>query len=329
MSSAASTLLAPSSDAPLQLRSPRSSRRKRVYLSHSARELFTTCGRKYKFTYVDRLEPIEMSANLGFGRAFHRGAEVFLIAHTTGEVIAEPIAEFNRMWDEFCENHIVDYSSRWDREELRRTGHKLLQLFMQDWISRGLLVVLDAQGKPVLERKLKIELPDDVIYTAVIDVLAMTPDGRIVVIDLKTPAQAAFEGFVDLAEQLIGYQVVVDAHAPSLAIEQVDGRAFYELIKVPIPKTKQGQGPRVAPLHIVGRADSEAIRDWMYETIAIANDIRAGRFPKRPGDAYASPCSLCSLVNRCRNNSMEGLRVKPPYTPPPVRRVDTQGPPPF
>lgn len=262
-----------------------------------------------------------MAANLGFGQAVHRGAEVFLIAQTTGEVVAEPIAEFDRVWDDFCSSHIVDYSSRWDREELRRTGHKLLQVFMADWKQRGLLVVLDANGKPVLERKLKIELPDDVIYTAIVDVLAMTPDGRILVIDLKTPAQAAFEGFVDLAEQLVGYQVVIEAHAESLAIEQVDGRAFYELIKVPIPKTAKGAGPRVAPMEIAGRADAESIRDWMYETIAIANDIRNDRFPKRPGDAYASPCSMCNFYNLCRTGSREGLKVKAPYTPNAVKRV--------
>lgn len=308
-------------DGPVKTYSQRNQRRKRVYLSHSARELFTTCGRKYRYSYVDRLETVELSANLGFGKAFHRGAEVYLINITTGEVVADPIAEFDREWDEFCSNHIVDYSSRWDREGLREVGHRLLQIFMEDWIARGLLVVLDAQGQPVLERKLKIELPDDVIYTAVIDVLAMTPEGLVLVIDLKTPAQAAFHGFVELAEQLLGYQVVIDAHAEALAIEQVDGRAFYELIKVPIPKTSRGTGPKVAPLEVAGRADEDAIRDWMYETIAIANDIRNGRFPKRPGDAYASPCSMCAFSKKCISNSMEGLRIKDPYTPNAVKRV--------
>lgn len=319
--------------APVQLLpSPRARTRKRtIYLSHSARELFTTCGRKYRYSHVDRLEPIEQSANLGFGKAFHRGAEVFLIYTTTGQRIADPIEEFDKVWDEFCNSHIVDYSSRWDKETLRSTGHRLLEVFMKDWKARGLMVVLDAEGKPVLERKLKIALPDDVVFTSVIDVLAITPDGRVIVVDLKTPAQAAFSGFVDMSEQLLGYQVAVDAHAEALAIERVDGRAFYECIKVPIPKTSRGAGPHVAPMEIAGRANDDDIRDWILETIAIANDIRAGRFPKRPGDAFSSPCAMCpaGYVGKCRTGSMEGLRSKPPYRPEPVSHPMPSGPPPF
>ena len=309
--------------------SARSNRRRTIYLSHSSRELFTTCGRKYRYSYVDRLQTQARSSNLGFGSAVHRGCEVFLYSQATGEPGPDPIAEFNRVWDEFCDSHVVSYSSIWDRESMRSSGTKLVEKFMEDWLLQGLIVVLDLEGKPIIERQLKIELPNDVVFTAVIDVLAMTPDGRVLVIDIKTPGQAAFDGFSELSEQLLGYQVVVDAHAKSLGIDQVDGRAFYELLKKPIPKTPRGTGPIVLPFHPVARASEDEIRDWIHETLSIAEDIRNNRFPRRPGDAYASPCGMCDFSALCLNGDMTGICKKPPRQNPfqlPAPAVDAATP---
>lgn len=302
--------------APVRVVQRQRGRKRRIYLSHSAREMYTTCGRKYKFSHVDRLESQHESANLGFGKAVHRGCEVFLIHDATGEFIADPIQEFHRVWNEFCDTRIVEYSSRWDREKLSETGEILVQKFMDDWKQMGLMVVLDANGQPVLERKLRIELPDDVIYTAVLDILAMTQDGKILVVDIKTPGVKGFDGFTTMSEQLLGYQVVVDAHAESLGVGRVDGRVFYNLYKVPVPKTGRGEGPRVLPFDPVGRANPADIADWINETVAIANDIRNGRFPKRPGDSFNTPCGMCTeYYKACATGDYEGLRKKPPYRP--------------
>lgn len=321
-------LQSPSPDGQVQLdrvqgRNRRATRKRRIYLSHSAREMYTTCGRKYKFAHVDRLESDTSDANLGFGGAVHRGCEVFLIHQSTGEFIADPIEEFHRRWNEFNDTHVVTFSSRWDRERMTEAGVVLIQKFMDDWIRNGLMVVLDVHGKPVLERRLRVELPDDVIYTAVLDVLAMTPDGRVIVIDIKTPGVKGFEGFTALSEQLLGQQVVVDAHAEELGVDRVDGRLFYNLYKVPVSKTGRGEGPHVLPLHIVGRASDEDIADWISETIAIADDIRNGRFPKRPGDSFNTPCSMCTaFYGLCTTGDKTGLRKKKPYQQPATQQVE-------
>lgn len=321
-------LQSPSQDGQVQLdrvqgRNRQATRKRRIYLSHSAREMYTTCGRKYKFAHVDRLESDTSDANLGFGGAVHRSCEVFLIHQSTGEFIADPIEEFHRRWNEFNDTHVVTFSSRWDRERMTEAGVVLIQKFMDDWIRNGLMVVLDVHGKPVLERRLRVELPDDVIYTAVLDVLALTPDGRVIVIDIKTPGVKGFEGFTALSEQLLGQQVVVDAHAEELGVDRVDGRLFYNLYKVPVSKTGRGEGPHVLPLQIVGRASDEDIADWISETIAIADDIRNGRFPKRPGDSFNTPCSMCTaFYGLCTTGDKTGLRKKKPYQQPATQQVE-------
>lgn len=297
--------------------------KRRIYLSHSAREMYTTCGRKYKFSHVDRLESDVTDANLGFGGAVHRGCEVFLIHQATGQFIADPVEEFLRKWQEFNDTNIVKFSSRWDREKLTEVGVSLVRMFMDHWVSKGFMVVVDVHGKPVLERRLRIELPDNVVYTAVLDVLAMTPDGRTIVIDLKTPGVKGFDGFTRMSEQLLGQQLVVDAHAEELGVDMVDGRLFYNLYKVPVSKTGRGEGPHILPLQIAERANDEDIADWIAETIAIANDIRNGRFPKRPGDSFNTPCSMCdAFYGLCSSGDSTGLRKKKPYTPPDTKPLE-------
>lgn len=289
----------------------RSNGKKRIYLSHSSREKFSTCGRAYRFSQVDRLETEMCSANLGFGKAVHRAVEVYLISTARDLPGPDPHKEFDRVWDDFCHKHTVDYSSRWDQEKFRETGHILINKFIEDWAIQGFVVVLDVKGEPVIERKLRVELPGNVVYTAILDILAMDlKTGKIYVIDVKTPGQKGFEGFTEMSEQLLGQQVVVDAHKDELGVDQVDGRLFYDLYKVPVPKTSRGEGPHVLPLSIAERASDESITDWIKETIAMAEDIRNGRFPRRPGDSYNSPCKMCDFFNFCRTGSRVGIKQR-------------------
>lgn len=283
-------------------------KKRRVYLSHSARQAYMSCARKYRYVHVDKLTTVEESSNLGFGSAVHKAVEVFLTRESTGKDIGDPIVAFQESWDSFCANHVVSFSSRWTKEKMEETGRMLVLKFMQDWQERGLIVVLDQDGRPVLERKLRIELPNAVIYTAVVDILAMTPEGQVVVIDVKTPGTQPFEGFALLSEQLIGYQIVMDAHKDGLNIEQIDARAFYELYKTPV--SKRSEGPRVLPLETVPRASQEQVNEWLMETLAIADDIRDKRFPKRPGDAYASPCRMCEFIRLCTHGDMTGIKKR-------------------
>lgn len=305
---------APNQQQPISRRAAnRPKGKKRIYLSHSSREKFSTCGRAYRYSHVDRLDTEMCSANLGFGKAVHRAVEVYLISSSLGQNGLDPVSEFNRVWDDFCLKHTVEYTSRWDQEKFRETGHILISKFIEDWTEKGFIVVLDVNGEPVIERKLRVELPGNVVFTAILDILAMDPStGRIYVIDVKTPGQKGFEGFTEMSEQLLGQQVVVDAHKDVLGVDQVDGRLFYDLYKVPPPKTNRGEGPHVLPLQIAGRADDAAISDWINETVAIAEDIRNQRFPRRPGDSYNSPCKLCDFFSYCRTGSMVGIKRKNP-----------------
>lgn len=288
---------------------------KEVYLSHSARETYTTCPRQYWYKYIQRLSTKQVSCNLGFGNAVHAACAAYLFALISGKPV-DPIGVFTWAWKKFQRKNDVDYGAKWTPEQLQKTGEALVQAFVDWWPTSGYTIILDVHGKPVVERRLRMRLPGNVIFTTVNDILALSPEGKVVILDIKTPAQLAIEGFALLNEQLLGYQVSGDAFAEELGIERVDQMGFLELHKVTVkdpPKkagAKQPLQPRVIEPELADRRSDEDVADWMRETMAIANDIRNGRFPRRPGDSFSSACKMCSFYQACSRSDMTGLYVR-------------------
>lgn len=290
---------------------------KDVYLSHSARECYLTCPKQYFYKYIQRWSTKKSSANLGFGTSVHAACAAFLISTVVvTPVLVDPIAVFNREWAKFQSTHDIDYGSRWNPDNLKEIGEALVRAFMQWWPTSGYSVVMDAKGKPVVERRLKMRLPGGVIFTTVKDILAMSAEGKVVVFDIKTPAQLAIEGFAMVNDQLTGYQVAGDTFADELGIEQVDAMAFIELHKVTVkeppkkPGAQQPLQPRVVEPELAERHSQEEIVEWLQETSCIANDIRNKRFPRRPGDSFSSPCKMCDFAGMCLRGDKTGLYIR-------------------
>ena len=273
-----------------------------IQLSHSKKSVMQACGRAFRYKYVDRLGTRLTSANLGYGAAIHQGTSLTLTAQSLSGQLSDPTPAFNVAWDEFITTNAVGYSSNWDADELRKTAEVVLAKFREDWAARGWEPVFDIDGVPVIEREFKVQLPGNVIYTAIIDALVRTRDGLILVLDFKTPLNVSKPEFYEISDQLLGYQIVCDAHATQLGITKVDGSVFYELTKVRVPKDKKsrGEGPKIHVTDIVPRRSDTDVNDWILETQFVAQDIRNKRFQRRTMDSYNSPCTLCDWTNTCR-----------------------------
>jgi len=267
-----------------------------------------TCGRLYKLKYVDRLERKVKTANLGFGDAVHQAASALLTAQSFS-LDLDPVPVFERAWTEFV-SQPVEYSSIWSEEKFAESGRILIKKFVEDWRTRGWTPVVDRDGNPVIEREFKVRLPGEITYIAIIDAVVRTADGKVLVLDFKTPGNASMEGFASLADQLLGYQVVVDAHKDLLGVEGVDGLVFYELIKRPPPKTGRGEGPVIHVEEPVPARSELDITEWVMELQFVADDIRRRRFSKRPMAAWNSPCSLCDFQKKCLGKSTDDLQVR-------------------
>lgn len=287
-----------------------------VYLSHSRSETYSTCPYNYYLQYEEHWVSHEEGCALGFGNAVHTGCAAFLISTVTN-VPCDPVAIFETEWNKFCTTKVVDYGKQWTKEKLDETGVALVKAFMEWWPKSGLTVLVDLEGKPVVERKFRVKLPGNIQFTAILDIMARDEEGRVLVLDIKTPAQLSMEGFAQLNEQLLGYQIAAEAFKHELGIERVDRMAFIELHKVTVkepPKkstSKPKLQPSVAPVEFAERRSQAHVNDWIRERMMIAKDIRTRRFPRRPGDSFSSPCKMCSRYLLCAKGQKTGLEQRP------------------
>ncbi|WP_440986291.1 PD-(D/E)XK nuclease family protein (plasmid) [Xanthomonas sontii] len=284
---------------------------KPLYLSFSSDSTYQTCGWQYKLSRIDRISEIEESMATMFGKVVHTTIYLHLKSEIDGAHFSAPDffeMEFKRRAMESS----LRLPANWSIEDFIACGRLMMERFAEFWGRGEYEVVHDAAGEPILEREFKIKLPDNVIYTAIIDaVLRRKRDGWIIVTDWKTPAQASFEDFALLSEQLTGYEVVLAAFLESLGLERIDGTMFVELIKRKVPSKKGAMGPTVDEPTIVRLRSQEEKERWLEARLENARSIRAGKFFRRPLSSFSSPCALCGLRPKCLHDSMVGLTVRP------------------
>jgi len=269
-------------------------------LTPSAILKYLDCPRAYYHQYVERLRPQVQSSNLHFGTCVHTAITAWLTGQTD-----DPAAVFTDCWWEITETIPLEYGSQWTPESLAETGKILTRQFPAVWREAGIFPILDEEGQPVLERRLEIRLTPDFVLSGQPDLIGMTLEGEVVVLDFKTASNPAPEGFARMSDQLAAYQVIVEAHAIALGIQCVDRLGFLELIKRKVPNGKKnGKGPEVLPPVLVPRQDA---REFVRKALWVAANIQAGNFFPNPRMAWNSPCGLCDFKRLCYEGSYEGL----------------------
>lgn len=285
---------------------------KTLSLSFSSDSTYQACPRQYKLSRIDRLSEIQESMATMFGKVVHTTIYLYLRAGLDGASFSAPDF-FETEFKQRATEASLRLPANWSIEDFIATGRMMMERFDEFWSRGEYEVVLDASGEPILEREFKIMLPTGVVYTAIIDaILRRKRDGWIIVTDWKTPAQASFEEFALLSEQLTGYEVVVGAFLESLGLEKIDGTMFVELIKRKVPTKRGAQGPTINEPVVVRLRRDEEKQEWLEARLETARNIRAGKFPRRPLSAFSTPCGMCGLRPKCLHDSMEGLKVRLP-----------------
>ncbi len=286
-----------------------------VYLSHSASTRYEVCPEQYRLMYQERWTAEATSLNFGYGGAADEAMSAFIVAHALGhgDEVDMP-AIFEAYFRQFDEEHAVAYNSRFpDMDAVLASGKLLVARYKEDYLKRGYVAALDPEGKPIVQRKLRVKLPGNVYYTAILDTILITPQFEVVIVDNKTASNEAPEDFHETAGQLTGQQLVVEAHKEELGIDHIDGLMFYQAIKKAVPKSSRGTGPVMAEPHQVRPRTKEELDAYVESRLWIAEDIRRGRFPKRPLDAYNSPCAMCDFASLCIYGQTEGLKKRNAY----------------
>ena len=277
----------------------------KIYVRPSQVLGFDECPFASYLQYVVGIKSASTSANLIFGTAIHYAIAKYIQALATGLPFDLEKA-FLFKWKEQTEELEVQYNSTFTPEDLVETGKRLCSLFPAAWTQTGLEPLVDKDG-PLIERRLKVEILPDVILSAEPDFVGVDQNGDIVVLDFKTPATPASEDFALMSDQLTAYQIVVETHGKALGVDKVAKVGFMDLIKKKIPKTNRGTGPEIhQPTWAPGRTREEAGR-YQQKVGWIAEDMRQGRYPKRPRMAFNSPCAMCDYAAFCIKGEKEGL----------------------
>lgn len=277
-----------------------------MIVSFSRLHKYETCGAAYFYQYVRRLSPDKVSANLVFGKALHKGITDYIAGHAVGNAV-NPVLIFEREWARLLSNTIVEFSATQTPVAFHATGVFLASQFQGFWEQSGLTALIDPKGESMVEQKLTMQAAPGVELLGYLDLLALTADGEIANIDLKTTLVPASEHMLLLGEQLTDYQMLAEANASRLGIEKVDKVGYIDLLKRKVPKGNRGKGPEIIGPSLVPARSEEMQRERRAKIGYLATQIKKSVFFRNPGMAYNSPCSMCEFRNLCMYGSMDGL----------------------
>lgn len=265
-----------------------------INLSPSKIQTYETCPRMYYFKYVAKVPVETTSANLPFGSAIHTGVEQFLLNDS------DPVEVFVAEWKKANETQPIQFSSQWTQSEMNDTGVRLMELFPKHWKAWGFQIAYENDDKPLIERMFVMNLKHDdldVNFRGKIDIGLFLPTGQLGVLDWKAPAQASSLVFAERADQHTAYQMLVE-NETDLDM-YVDKVGYADLVKVKMPKTARGKGPYIPDIHWVDRRSDQMVEEYQLKILKTAQDIQRTYFPRQPGMAYNTPCSMCDYPNEC------------------------------
>lgn len=275
-------------------------------LSFSALNKFEMCPRQYAYHYVEGWRTAVTSSNLIFGRCLHEAIAEFVIGHTQGKFV-DPVPLFQHKWEKQLSVQEVEFSSTQNSEGLLATGTSLCEQFPAFWEQSGLTALIGPGGEPMVEQKLVMQAATGVKYRGFIDLIAVTEEGEIAIIDFKTSKIQTPDSILLIGEQPTDYQLLVEVNKARLGIERVHKVGFIDLLKRNVPKTKRGKGPEIVGPHLVPARSEKECAERREKIGYLARQIDAGVSFKKPGMAFNTPCSMCDFRNLCLHGSEEGL----------------------
>jgi hypothetical protein len=286
-----------------------------LVLSFSQAQTMATCGRQYRYRYVDRLEPLETSVALPVGTAVHEAVTAYVHHHALYESF-DILSKFEESWTRWTSGRRLKFPAFWDIDSLHASARRLVELFPAAWEQSNLVAVIDADGVPIVERELIVPVSHDVKVKARIDILARDlVTGKIGLTDVKSTSAVHDEAFGLNSMQLTTYQHAVEyVYGDQLRDQQGDAGpviehvGFLELVKRKL--SAKGQGPTVEPPKWYPRRSERDVQEMLTAYRNIASDVRAQRFDRPFASSFNSPCNTCDFARLCVHNDASGYRPR-------------------
>lgn len=250
------------------------------HLSYSQINCYTTCPLKYRFNYIDHLEPEFTTSALMFGSAMHAGIQAYL----QSELECDPL-RLDQLLDVYrgewrTSNDLpVRYASRESEDALLNKASELFALFVDQHDPSSEVIAVEEEFTLDLNEltgERSCELPP---FTGFMD--AIIKNGSTTLIDYKTSSRKP-NGDVK-AMQLVAYSL----GAATLGYDPNDLAYRYEyLVKTAKPEFV---------VHPVRITDDDR-RRFLKTTTRVWKAIQSSIF--YPNPSYL--CGSCGYQSRCK-----------------------------
>jgi putative RecB family exonuclease len=258
--------------------------RQEPHVSFTQLDLYLRCPLRYRFTYVDRLAPDFVPAALAFGSGIHGAAAFFYrgLAQGAAPSVAGVQGYFASLWNLETTERPIRFGEKDSKESLLDLGTRMLAvLCAQHDPATTVLAVEHPFAVPLIDPETGGVLDRDLVGS--LDRLERDPEGRLVVVDLKTAARKYSDLQVEASLQLSVYGY---ATAMSGLAEQEDLRLRFDVLT----KTKQPE------LHRYWTTRDRGATRRLYRLAAeVLQAIEAGVFHPNPG----WHCKDCPFRSRC------------------------------
>ena len=251
---------------------------KNLSFSYSKLGMYKECPQKYKFRYVHML-PEKPKYYFAFGSALHGVMEYIYDAKNPAfPTLAQALDFFTKNWNATTFEK-KGYASLEKEQAGYEEGRRIIEAYYQKH-QGSFMHPLSVELKSTLET-------DGLNLVSILDRIDYLGDGKVMILDYKTGktverAPDQLYMYQKVAEMSPLIKSLVQQTDPSVQNIKVEKLCFYHL-------------PTLKEMYFE-RADDKQIVEFWHGVLAVADDIRAGKFSPTPGE---NQCRWCDYRNIC------------------------------
>jgi len=176
------------------------------HLSYSQINTYLTCPLKYKFHYIDALEPAFVSSALSFGGSIHEAVAAFhqSIMERDSLSVGNMVDIYRQVWESQSKEQAIRFFNGETEDTLLTKAKAMLDVYREGHDPSVQIVGVEEFFEVNLGKRIPPLL-------GVIDIIEVASDGAAIVADLKTAARKYSDQTVQSNLQLTSYSLGAQA----------------------------------------------------------------------------------------------------------------------
>jgi putative RecB family exonuclease len=172
------------------------------HLSYSQINTYMTCSLKYRFQYIDQIEPPFVNSPLTFGSCIHEAVGAFYQSFLEGDPLSSGQVHdvYLQAWQSHSKERQVRFFNGDSEESLSAKAKRMLSVFHESFDPNVRIIGIEEPFEVELAKR----VPPLVGW---IDAVEQAPDGTVSIIDLKTASKRYSDHTVHSNVQLTCYSL--------------------------------------------------------------------------------------------------------------------------